>query len=279
MKSKKSFFTQSNRHQIFLGACFVFMASAHAELVTSTGEYLFGPETSQSKACELAQEKAKSAALTSVIGESISNEQQLFCKETSGKKSDYECEYNSVAWSLIEGDTKSPIVLKTEIQERTGARSCIVTLQVDVIVPSGKPDPNFTINARLNQSVFRVGDDFIIEFESSMPSYFAIFNWLPSENNKVNRVLLSNSGDPTEPDNLTKKSASGKFLFNQVFVTSWSDAYSGRKKFVDEWVVLVVTKKPYKWLSSYDLDSFKEQLREIPIDQRRIRRLGYQLTK
>jgi hypothetical protein len=279
MKFNNSFLTQSNRHQIFFGACFMFMASANAELVTSTGEYLFGPETSQSKACELAQEKAKSAALTSVIGESISNEQQLFCKETSGKKSDYECEYNSVAWSLIEGDTKSPTVLKTEIQERTGARSCIVTLQVDVIVPSGKPDPNFTINARLNQSVFRVGDDFIIEFESSMPSYFAIFNWLPSENNNVNRVLLSNSGDPTEPDNLTKKSVSGKFLFNQLFVTSWSDAYSGRKKFVDEWVVLVVTKKPYKWLSSYDLDSFKEQLREIPIDQRRIRRLGYQLTK
>jgi len=41
----------------------------------------------------------------------------------------------------------------------------------------------------------------------------------------------------------------------------------------------VVTKKSYKWLSSYDLDSFKEKLREIPNDERRIKRLGYQLSK
>jgi hypothetical protein len=76
-----------------------------------------------------------------------------------------------------------------------------------------------------------------------------------------------------------KKDAKGKFQFKQSFSATWSKAYKGDKKFYDEWVVVVVTKKPYKWLSSYDLDQFKEKLREIPNDERRIKRLGYQLSK
>jgi hypothetical protein len=76
-----------------------------------------------------------------------------------------------------------------------------------------------------------------------------------------------------------KKDAGGKFRFKQSFSATWSKAYKGDKKFYDEWVVVVVTKKPDKLLSSYDLDQFKEKLREIPNDERRIRRLGYQLSK
>jgi hypothetical protein len=41
----------------------------HAEMAHGVGEYLYGPETSESKACELAQDKAKSVALISVMGE------------------------------------------------------------------------------------------------------------------------------------------------------------------------------------------------------------------
>jgi hypothetical protein len=59
----------------------------------------------------------------------------------------------------------------------------------------------------------------------------------------------------------------------------WSDAYSKNKKFIDEWLIVIVTKQPYKWLSSYDFEQFKERLREIPIDERRLVRKGYQLTR
>jgi hypothetical protein len=250
----------------------------HAEMAHGVGEYLYGPETSESKACELAQDKAKAMALTSVMGEAVSNEQQLYCKETSGKRSDYDCEYNSVTWSLIEGDLKSPINVKREVESKTGFKSCKVSLDVEVIVPQRKPDPNFDVKAKTNQTVFRVGDDLNLEIESTMPAYFAVFNWLPYENNQVIFVPLTNSFEILD-SYVFKKDAKGKFQFKQSFSATWSKAYKGDKKFYDEWVVVVVTKKPYKWLSSYDLDQFKEKLREIPNDERRIKRLGYQLSK
>ena len=250
----------------------------HAEMAHGVGEYLYGPETSESKACELAQDKAKSVALISVMGESVSNEEQLYCKETSGKKSDYDCEYNSVKWSLIEGDLKSPINVKRELDSKTGFKSCKVSLDVEIIVPQRKPDPNFDVKAKTNQTVFRVGDDLNLEVESTMPAYFAVFNWLPYENNQVIFVPLTNSSEVFD-SYVLKMDVDGKFQFKQSFSATWSKAYKGDKKFYDEWVVVVVTKKPYKWLSSYDLDEFKTKLREIPNDERRIKRLGYQLSK
>ena len=250
----------------------------HAEMAHGVGEYLYGPDTSESKACELAQDKAKSVALISVMGESVSNEEQLYCKETSGKKSDYDCEYNSVKWSLIEGDLKSPINVKRELDSKTGFKSCKVSLDVEIIVPQRKPDPNFDVKAKTNQTVFRVGDDLNLEVESTMPAYFAVFNWLPYENNQVIFVPLTNSSEVFD-SYVLKKDVGGNFQFKQSFSATWSKAYKGDKKFYDEWVVVVVTKKPYKWLSSYDLDEFKTKLREIPNDERRIKRLGYQLSK
>lgn len=250
----------------------------NAELATGRGEYLYGPETSKAEACRLALDRAKSMALSSVMGESVSNEQQLYCKETTGKKSDIDCEYNNVTWSLIEGDLKPPIKVDQKTEERAGATACIVEIDVDVIKPIRKPDPNFEVKLKINQTVFRVGDDLNIEFESTLPAYFAIFNWLPNENNQINRVFLTNSTDPSD-SHVLKKNAAGKFQFKQTFTAAWSKAYSGDKKFYDEWVLVVVTKKPYKWLSSYDFETFKEKLREIPNDERRIKRMGYQLSK
>jgi len=242
------------------------------------GEYLYGPDTSESKACELAQDKAKSVALISVMGESVSNEEQLYCKETSGKKSDYDCDYNSVKWSMIEGDLKSPINVKRELESKTGFKSCKVSLDVEVIVPLRKPDPNFDVKAKTNHTVFRVGDDWNLDVESTMPAYIAVFNWLPYENNQVIFVPLTNSSEVFD-SYLLKKDVGGKFQFKKSFSATWSKAYKVDKKFYDEWVVVVVTKKPYKWLSSYDLDEFKTKLGEIPNDERRIKRLGYQLSK
>ncbi len=279
MNRYKQFFRRGYKQGIALLGISLVSNCIHAEMAHGVGEYLYGPDTSESKACELAQDKAKSMALISVMGESVSNEEQLYCKETSGKRSDYDCEYNSVKWSLIEGDLKSPINVKREVVEsKTGFKSCKVSLDVEVIVPERKPDPNFDVKAKTNQTVYRVGDDLTLEIESTMPAYFAVFNWLPYENDQVIFVPLTNSSEVFGSYPL-KKDAGGKFQFKQFFSATWSKAYKGDKKFYDEWVVVVATKKPYKWLSSYDLDQFKEKLREMPNDERRIRRLGYQLSK
>jgi len=249
-----------------------------AEMSSGFGEYLYGPDTSETKACEYAQNKAKSMAISAVSGEAISNEQLLNCKETGNSNSSNQCEYNSITWSLIEGDIKSITNLVTKTEKRSGATACVVTLSADVILPSKKPDPNFQIKAKTNQTVYRTGDDFTIEIESTVPSYFAIFNWLPDENDQINRVLLKNAGDISDSD-ILKKNAKGAYAFKQTFTATWSKEYALDKKMHDEWIVVIVTKKPAKWLNTYDQDSFKATLREIPNDERRLKRMGYQLSK
>ena len=262
---------------------FVFLVTAlvmpvHAQWVTGQGEYVYGPETSKAQACRQALDRAKAAALSSVMGESVYSEQQLYCKESSGKKSDVDCEYHSMSWSLIDGDIKAPKRVDQKIEERFGETACVVTIEAEVIVPAQKPDPNFEVTLKTNQTVFRAGDDLVLEFESTLPAYFAIFNWLPNENNHIQRVYLSNAADGSDSDVL-KKNPNGKYLFKQTFTTNWSKAYKTEKKYHDEWVLVVVTKQPYKWLSSYDFETFKEKLRDIPNDGRRIKRMGYQLFK
>ena len=253
-------------------------AAAYSEVVTSIGEYSYGPEISKAQGCRLALDKAKSNALAAVLGESVSTEQQLFCKETSGKKSDYGCDYNSISWSLIDGDLKNQKTISEQVVEKIGATTCTVKIEVDVVVPSKKPDPNFELKAKRIKPVYQVGEDLTLEFESTRETFFAVFNWLPYQNNSVSRVQLTSSSDAADSDVL-KKNSVGKFQYKATFTTDWSKSYRDENRYYDEWVIIVATKKPIRWLSAYNYDQFREKLREIPADEIRKERLGYQLYK
>ncbi len=264
----------------FIFCCFAaWVPMVHAEWVSASAEHLYGPEMSENAACQLAEDKAKAMALARISGEAVSAEEQLLCKATTGKLSDSQCEFNRVTWSLIEGDIKGFKLLNQQrALPRDGARACVVSLLVDVVVPTKKPDPNFDLRVAIERSIFKVGDVFNVDIESTEPAYLAIFNWLPNENNQVYRVLnpqLSGMGDAA----LLKKNVSEKIDAHFGLTAAWSEAYKNQNKLYDEWLIVIASKKPYKWLSVYELDQFKEKLREIPIDERRIVRRGYQLMK
>ncbi len=250
----------------------------NAETARGEAEYLYGPETSQSTACKLAEDKAKIVAIASIFGEAMSNEEQQFCNATSGNQSASKCEFNRVTWTLIEGDIKSIKNVKRKVESRGDSSACIVTLDADIVVPSKKPDPNFDVKVKTKQNVYRVGDDFLLEIEGTEPAYIAIFNWLPNEDNKVYRITRPDVKNAFESEFLVKN-PSGKVSINYTLVTSWSDSYRDAKRLYDEWLIVIATKKPFKWLSAYDLDDFKAKLREIPIDERRVVRRGYQVSK
>jgi hypothetical protein len=226
----------------------------------------------------LAEDKAKVAALASIFGEAVSSEEQQFCNATTGKQTDSRCEFNRVAWSLVEGDIRSVINLKKKIEPRGDATACLVSLDADVIIPSKRPDPNFDVKLRIKQNVYRVGDDLALTLESTEPAYLAIFNWLPNENNKVHRIAKPGSGNGSDLGLLVKNSE-GRLSTEYALVASWSDLYKDEKRLYDEWLIVIATKKPFKWLNAYDLDDFKAKLREIPLDERRVLRRGYQLAR
>ena len=275
--------TQANAMNCFPKLIVVLAAAcasslACAEFAPGTGEHLYGPDLSDNAACDLAENKAKANALASVLGEAVSNEEQLFCKQSASRTADSGCEFNRVTWSLIEGDIKAIRNLKRVTDKRLGNSVCLVSLEAEIVIPTKKPDPNFEVKVSTNQMVYRVNDDFALAVESTEPAYLAIFNWLPNENNQVHRIVPQD-GDGASGAGLLKKNPSGKIRLDFALQATWSTAYKDNKKQYDEWLIVIASKRPYKWLASYQLDQFKEKLREIPVDERRIIKRGYLLSR
>jgi hypothetical protein len=266
---------------------------SHAIQVTE--EYSYDGEVSQNEACRRAEERAKSKAIASVLGEVVSSEEQMLCRSSTGKTDDT-CEFNQMSWSIIEGDIRSVKLIKRSEAEKRGdkAWACVLTLDVDVVVPTRKPDPKFQVGTEIYFLVpdarkpprqrekvlrkgFHAGDELILEVKSTEPAHLALFGWLPNEDNKVYRI--DSPIRPNCPQALFAASDKGKTAESYCMTASWSAAYKDRKKTYDEWRILVAPKTPQKWLDVYDQEQFKAILREIPLDQRRVVRRPYQLRK
>ena len=266
-----------------------------AQAVQVTEEYSYDGEVSQNEACRRAEERAKSKAIASVLGEVVSSEEQMLCRSSNGKTDDT-CEFNQMSWSIIEGDIRGVKLVKRSEAEKRGdkAWACVLTLDVDVVVPTRKPDPKFQVGTEIYFLVpdarkpprqrekvlrkgFHAGDELIFEVKSTEPAHLALFGWLPNEDNKVYRI--DSPIRPNCPQGLVAASDKGKTAESYCMTASWSDAYKDSKKTYDEWLILVATKTPQKWLDVYDQEQFKAILREIPLDQRRVVRRPYQLMK
>ncbi len=280
MKSNRLMFVPSRSYLLLAlamaGLCA--FGPAAAEISAARAEYLFGPETAPKDACELAIAKARSRALANVMGEFISSEELLSCQGATGKRSDYGCDLNQITWSQIEGEIRRTLKENTKVEEREGASACIADVEVEIVIPKEKPDPNFQLRADFGQTVFRVGDRFNLDIELSQPGYFAVFNWLPHDSHSVVRVI-PNTDDPAQSTVQLRQNRSKGLKESYSLVASWAESYTGRRKFYDEYLIVVATKKPQRWMSQYSLDDFKALLQQIPITERRLVKKGYQLTK
>ena len=257
----------------------VIMGQAHAEAVNAKGEYLYGPDTSEADACRLAKERAKANALSKVFGESISMEEQMSCREVKGGKPDYGCELNRVSWSSIEGDIRSVTDYHKVIESRVGERACIVTLTADVVIPNRKPDSSFDLKATLNEKMYRAGEVLTIALEPTAPMHIAIFNWVPYQDRDAVIQMFPNPMDPQS--HITKKTSipTESKISAYNFTMTWLETLPKNKTFVDEYLIVIGTKKPIKWLSSYEFSDFKSKLSEIPLDEMRVVKRGYQLIR
>ena len=251
---------------------------AETKTSTASAEYLYGPETSKNEACNLALGKAKMKALANVLGESVSAEELLSCKGSTGKDSDYRCDLNQVTWSQIDGDIKKMLSEKTVNEKREGAFACVADVELEVVIPKDKPDPNFQLRADFKQTVFRVGDDFDLDIELSQQGYVTVFNWLPHDSNSVVRIIPQ-SEDPSQSNVFLSAEKTKGLKASYAMTANWADSYTGKRKFYDEYLLVVATKRPVKWLSKYSLDEFKSYLQQIPITDKRLVKKAYQLTK
>ena len=263
---------------LFIAIAIIIIPDAMAETSRARAEYLYGPETSINDACNLALGKAKTKALADKLGESVSAEELLSCKGTTGKISDYRCDLNQVTWSQIDGDIKKTLSEKTVVEERGGASACVAEVEIEVIIPKEKADPNFWLKTDFKQINVRVGDDLNLGLELSQAGYFAVFNWLPHDSDSVVRIIPEN--EDTSQSNVYLSPEKSKGLKASFAMTaSWAESYTGKRKSYDEYLIIVATKTPYRWFSTYSLDDFKSRLQSIPITEKRIVKKAYQLTR
>ena len=242
-------------------------------------EFYFGPDLSRNQACENARESAKSKAIAMVSGEKISFDQQLQCFQRSKNSDERKCEINQNTAFLVEGQISRSETISETVKTVPGAQVCTVLMVVDVIPPSLESDPSFDFKFEINRTNFRQGDNLIINLIPSKMMYVYIFNWrsafnkenvikiFPNEVDKDNYIIKSIT--------IPTKNSDSKYSFE----LDWDAPIGYDKDYMNESIIVVATKKPIDWLSSYDIKRFKEKIMEIPLNQRRVIRKSFMLFR
>jgi hypothetical protein len=256
----------------------MFALDAKAEWVSAEDTYNFGPEMSQTEACKKAERRAKEKALKSIAGEKISSEDNMVCSEM---KDAADCSLNRFTWSTIDGLIKGT----RNKQETSGAgigayKQCTVTLEVDIGVAEGSPDPSFDLQVELNRRTFRHGEALKINLNPTQIMHINVFQYLPymDVEKQVSRIF-PNAFDKKQ---LFQKAGTvptreGSQQYDMTI--GFPEEIEKRKNLVDEYLMILGTKKPIKFRGEYSLEEFNARLLEIPRQDRRIVRRAYNVVR
>ena len=279
--SRKSSYFFSGLNQWLLGTAFFALTAlgvVRADVREVSGEFFYGPETSESKACEAAEQKAKQEALRQVLGERFSISEQLSCREGKAVTDNTDCVYNTFLWSEIDGDIKkAQRVSGPFVFETIGAKRCVVKMKVEVVKPALLADPGFDLQVRLNAIRLKSGDDLSFLITPSAPMHLTIFAWAPSSNKDVVTRVFPNAFDPDgymalpEATPVPSKAGGRNYSFQASFPVGLKQDY------VDEYLIFVATKRPVAWLESYDFEQFRARIREISPPDKRVVKRSYRI--
>ena len=257
---------------------FLFSFDAKSEWVLAEYTFNFGPDMSQTEACSKAERRAKIRALKSVSGENISSEDNMVCSEI---KDEAECSMNRYTWSGIDG-------LITGIRNRTenvgpgieGYKQCRVTIEVNVGVPEGNPDPSFDLAVKINHFTFRQGESLKVNISPTQPMYINVFQYLPymDMDKQVTRIFpnLYDKGQ------LFQKAGSVPTLEGEkryVLSVDFPKDLNNPKDLVDEYLMVLGTKKVISFRDEYSLEEFNARLSEIPRRDRRVVKKAYNVVR
>lgn len=251
--------------------------SASATDEEGNGVYYFGPETSESKACQAALEAAKLDALRKVGGERFSQDETMMCSEND-KTADAasQCLVNKLTWSQVGGDIQSMSIVQQAVTDELGKRRCEVSIHAKVMVLPGSNNPALDSDVSLNQSVYRPGEDLTVQVKPQQSVYLTVFNWIPYEKNtqQVNK-LFPNNGE-------TNNHISHKLILPYRSFDHWQvalpESVPMNRKVLDEYVMVVVSTMPMVWQEHYSFDEFRNKLAELPVDQVRLFKRGFEIV-
>lgn len=269
----------NNLRLVFCSAILIGFSSANAEVHRTAGEFLFTTATSEERACDLAEQKAKENAIRLTRGETISSDEQLSCKERAGQVDNEQCVLNQIVWSRLDGHIRSSKVVNTFVvnfQGMPGVKKCRVEIEAVVSTSKLEADPSFDYRVELNQTLFKPGERLEIKITPAKKIHLAIFSWIPSDKKLLVNKIYPNIFDQSAlidkprliPDPKTKM-----YDFEVALPNNLSTDFS------DEYLLFVATKNPVAWLSSYTIENLNERLFEIPAMEKRVYRRAYRVVR
>jgi hypothetical protein len=226
---------------------FLFLAiPLKAEIVTETGKHRHVGNISKNQSCKIAEQKAKKNAIIKSIGQTISSDVVSNCSEVDGE---FECERNQLSLFELNGEiTFSKRLGKPNYGEELGSDGiffCEVTIRVNVEPVKKNLDPTFQFDVKLNQEIFRSGENMEIEINTSKKMYMTIFQWPPYGGKKYNIIskIFPNKDFNKNIDNLID----GKLVLK--YETYFPEEIKENK--VNEYLIFVASEKNINWLNSY----------------------------
>ena len=226
-----------------------------AEVVTEKGKHRHTGNISNNKSCKIAEEKAKKNAIIKSIGQTISSDVVSNCSEVDGE---FECERNQLSLFELNGViTFSKRIGKPNYGEELGSEGiffCEVTIRANVEPVKKNLDPTFQFDVKLNQEIFRSGENMEIEINTSKKMYMTIFQWLPYGGRKYNVItkIFPNKDYNKNTNDLIE----GKL--NLKYETYFPDEI--KKDKVIEHLIFVASEKKINWLDEYaQIEGLKKQ--------------------
>lgn len=223
--------------------CLLVATSVNAKEVSGTGEFRFGPETSQNIACSLAEQKAKENAIANFVGEYIEHQTNQICR-------DEQCTEFRTLFSETSGSVKNVIDKNVLVAPERGYSVCIVDLkaQIEKITNTIR----FTLEGRTQ---FKHGDRFTLTAVSNRAGTYTLFSVTNDSYQKVYSGKVFESEKQFQIPNPTKKLET--FLpvgmSNQV-----------------EKIVLFFTTNDLTANGHYSRMEFNQMVNSIPFDERRV---------
>ncbi len=254
----------------FYGFC---IFEVNAKDYSGTGEYRFGPNVAESIACDLAFERAKKNALSNALGEHLFSQDFMRCSESDNA----ECELNKTIISTIDGRIKKIKEKKPTLTKQEGFSVCTYKITATIVKPKKSKDANFHFNLILNKKIFRNDEKFTIDIEPNMKMFVNIFQWNPyvSEESNITKIFPNKFESNNE---IEKKRKIPDIKSGYSFKAEYP-AETQNKKYVDEYLIVLATKKDNDFMNHYEYKKFQEIMHEIPNDEYRVEQIKYEILK
>ena len=216
---------------------------AHAERVSGTGEYSFGPDTAENVACRLAEEKAKQSAIANFVGELIEAAQNENCK-------DEKCTTLSTLYTEVSGEIKTIYKKDKQVYPDKNRQVCEVDIEADVQKITN------TIKFHVEgKNQLKVGERFVFQAVSGITGTVGVFNLVDKEYQMVytDKVLETNKQIqiPSVKYKMQAELPLGKSNSNEL-------------------LVFLITDKNLTFKSRYSTMEFDSLVKDIPFNSRKV---------